>query len=87
MTPKAKPVLHGKHWVAVTGKPLAATAGAMTFTRGGNAVVPTGPVENGRQSFDLYRCPEAQGDGGAEGDGEASPVSTEHFDVREQVMR
>ena len=34
----AKPVLHGKHWVAVTGKPLAATAGSMTFTRGGNAV-------------------------------------------------
>ena len=34
----AKPVLHGKHWVAVTGKPLAATAGAMTFTKGGNAV-------------------------------------------------
>ncbi len=34
----AKPVLHGSHWVAVTGKPLAATAGAMTFTRGGNAV-------------------------------------------------
>ncbi len=34
----AKPVLHGKHWVAVTGKPLAATAGAMTFSRGGNAV-------------------------------------------------
>ncbi len=34
----AKPVLHGKHWVAITGKPLAATAGGMTFTRGGNAV-------------------------------------------------
>jgi len=33
-----KPVLHGKHWVAITGKPLAATAGAMVFTRGGNAV-------------------------------------------------
>ena len=33
-----KPVLHGRHWVAVTGKPLAATAGAMIFTRGGNAV-------------------------------------------------
>jgi gamma-glutamyltranspeptidase/glutathione hydrolase len=33
-----KPVLHGRHWVAITGKPLAATAGAMTFTRGGNAV-------------------------------------------------
>ena len=34
----AKPVLHGKHWVAITGKPLAATAGATIFTRGGNAV-------------------------------------------------
>jgi len=34
----AKPVLHGKHWVAITGKPLAATAGAMTFQKGGNAV-------------------------------------------------
>ncbi len=33
-----KPVLHGNHWVAITGKPLAATAGAMTFARGGNAV-------------------------------------------------
>jgi gamma-glutamyltranspeptidase/glutathione hydrolase len=33
-----KPALHGKHWVAITGKPLAATAGAMTFSRGGNAV-------------------------------------------------
>jgi gamma-glutamyltranspeptidase/glutathione hydrolase len=33
-----KPKLYGKHWVAITGKPLAATAGAMTFARGGNAV-------------------------------------------------
>lgn len=33
-----KPVLHGQHWVAITGKPLAATAGAMIFQRGGNAV-------------------------------------------------
>jgi gamma-glutamyltranspeptidase/glutathione hydrolase len=33
-----KPVLHGRHWVAVTGKPLASTAGALTFARGGNAV-------------------------------------------------
>jgi gamma-glutamyltranspeptidase / glutathione hydrolase len=44
MTPRAnaqqtaKPVLHGKHWVAITGKPLAATAGAMMFQKGGNAV-------------------------------------------------
>ena len=33
-----KPPLHGRHWVAVTGKPLAATAGALIFARGGNAV-------------------------------------------------
>lgn len=33
-----KPVLHGAHWMAITGKPLAATAGALTFERGGNAV-------------------------------------------------
>jgi gamma-glutamyltranspeptidase/glutathione hydrolase len=33
-----RPPLHGKHWVAVTGKPLAATAGAMIFQQGGNAV-------------------------------------------------
>ena len=33
-----KPPLHAKHWIAITGKPLAATAGAMMFQRGGNAV-------------------------------------------------
>jgi gamma-glutamyltranspeptidase/glutathione hydrolase len=33
-----KPPLHGRHWVAVTGKPLGATAGAMIFQKGGNAV-------------------------------------------------
>lgn len=33
-----KPILHGKHWVAITGKPMAATAGAMMFMKGGNAV-------------------------------------------------
>ena len=33
-----KPVLHGAHWVAITGKPLGATAGAMIFQKGGNAV-------------------------------------------------
>ena len=33
-----KPVLHGRHWVAITGKPLAATAGAGIFQKGGNAV-------------------------------------------------
>ncbi len=34
----AKPPLHAKHWIAITGKPLAATAGALMFARGGNAV-------------------------------------------------
>jgi gamma-glutamyltranspeptidase/glutathione hydrolase len=33
-----KPVLHGRHWVAITGKPMAATAGSMMFHKGGNAV-------------------------------------------------
>ncbi|MEI8141584.1 MAG: gamma-glutamyltransferase [Chitinophagia bacterium] len=33
-----KPPLHGKDWVAITGKPLAATAGSMVFQKGGNAV-------------------------------------------------
>src|ERR671910_3814256 len=33
-----KPALHGQNWVAVTGKPLAATAGARIFMKGGNAV-------------------------------------------------
>lgn len=33
-----KPPLHGKNWMAITGKPLAATAGAQLFERGGNAV-------------------------------------------------
>ena len=34
----ARPPLHGRHWIAITGKPLAATAGAMMFQQGGNAV-------------------------------------------------
>lgn len=33
-----KPTLYGRHWVAVTGKPIAATAGARIFIKGGNAV-------------------------------------------------
>lgn len=33
-----KPVLHAKHWLAITGKPLGATAGAKIFNQGGNAV-------------------------------------------------
>ena len=37
-SPTHKPVLYGRHWVAITGKPLGATAGAKIFERGGNAV-------------------------------------------------
>jgi gamma-glutamyltranspeptidase / glutathione hydrolase len=33
-----KPVIHGKNWMAITGKPLAASAGAMIFQQSGNAV-------------------------------------------------
>lgn len=33
-----KPLLYGKNWVAITGKPIAATAGAKIFFDGGNAV-------------------------------------------------
>lgn len=33
-----KPPLHAKHWLAITGKPLSATAGAIIFEKGGNAV-------------------------------------------------
>ena len=33
-----KPPLHAKDWIAITGKPLGATAGAMIFQKGGNAV-------------------------------------------------
>src|SRR5205823_6596033 len=30
--------LHAKNWMAITGKPLSANAGAMIFQQGGNAV-------------------------------------------------
>jgi len=33
-----KPPLYGQHWMAVTGKPIAASAGARIFQQGGNAV-------------------------------------------------
>lgn len=33
-----KPMLYGNSWMAITGKPMAATAGSMIFQQGGNAV-------------------------------------------------
>ena len=37
-TTTQRPPLHGRHWMAITGKPLGATAGAMAFQKGGNAI-------------------------------------------------
>ena len=36
--PTEKPALHARHWLAITGKPLSATAGAQIFAKGGNAI-------------------------------------------------
>ena len=36
--PTQKPMLYGSNWMAITGKPMAATAGSMIFQQGGNAV-------------------------------------------------
>ncbi len=36
--PTEKPPLHARHWLAITGKPLSATAGAQIFAKGGNAI-------------------------------------------------
>jgi gamma-glutamyltranspeptidase/glutathione hydrolase len=33
-----KPPLHARNWMAITGKPLSANAGAIIFTQGGNAI-------------------------------------------------
>jgi gamma-glutamyltranspeptidase/glutathione hydrolase len=33
-----KPILHAKEWLAITGKPLGASAGAKIFNQGGNAI-------------------------------------------------
>src|SRR3954462_4926362 len=39
-----KPPLHGSHWMAGTGKPLGATAGAIIFQEGGNPVDAAGAM-------------------------------------------
>ena len=54
-----KPVLHGKHWLAITGKPLAATAGAMTFQKGGNAVDAACAMLAATTHHVRHRCPGA----------------------------
>lgn len=36
--PTQKPILHAKEWLAITGKPLGASAGAQIFIKGGNAI-------------------------------------------------
>ena len=52
-----KPPLHARHWLAVTGKPLAATAGAMMFQKGGNAVdAATAMLAAGCTMWDTLGC-------------------------------
>jgi gamma-glutamyltranspeptidase / glutathione hydrolase len=52
-----KPPLHAKHWLAITGKPLSATAGAMMFQKGGNAVDATAAMlAAGCTMWDTLSC-------------------------------
>ncbi|MDF2770524.1 MAG: gamma-glutamyltransferase, partial [Geminicoccaceae bacterium] len=52
-----KPTLHARHWLAVTGKPLSATAGAMMFQKGGNAVdVAAAMLAAGCTMWDTLGC-------------------------------
>ena len=52
-----KPPLHAEHWLAVTGKPLSATAGALIFAKGGNAVDATAAMlAAGCTMWDTLSC-------------------------------
>lgn len=52
-----KPPLHAKHWLAITGKPLSATAGAMMYQKGGNAVDATAAMlAAGCTMWDTLSC-------------------------------
>jgi gamma-glutamyltranspeptidase/glutathione hydrolase len=52
-----KPPLHAAHWLAITGKPLSATAGALVFARGGNAVDATAAMlAAGCTMWDTLSC-------------------------------
>src|SRR3954466_5382008 len=52
-----KPPLHARHWLAITGKPLSATAGAMMFPKGGNAVHATAAMlAAGCTMWDTLSC-------------------------------
>src|SRR5678810_449320 len=52
-----KPPLHATHWLAITGKPLSATAGAMMFQKGGNAVDATAAMlAAGCTMWDTLSC-------------------------------
>jgi len=52
-----KPPLHAEHWLAITGKPLSATAGALIFSKGGNAVDATAAMlAAGCTMWDTLSC-------------------------------
>ncbi len=86
----SKPVLHGRDWVAITGKPLAATAGALIFERGGNAMdaavamlaatcVMTDSLHFGGETQTLVFDPEANQVFGVNGMGHAYTGATPEF--------
>src|SRR5881394_4081933 len=55
--PTEKPPLHARHWLAITGKPLSATAGALVFAKGGNAVDATAAMlAAGCTMWDTLSC-------------------------------
>src|ERR1043166_7979763 len=52
-----KPPLHARNWMAITGKPLSANAGAMIFGKGGNAVdAAAAMLAAGCPLWDTLRC-------------------------------
>src|SRR5438094_2605739 len=52
-----KPPLHAEHWLAITGKRLSATAGALIFSKGGNAVDATAAMlAAGCTMWDTLSC-------------------------------
>ena len=57
LAPTAKPPLHASHWLAITGKPLSATAGSLIFAKGGNAVdAATAMLAAGCTMWDTLSC-------------------------------
>ena len=85
-----KPVIHARDWVAITGKPLGATAGALIFAQGGNAMdaacamlatvcVMTDSLHWGGETQSLVYDPQANKVFGVNGMGHAYTGATPEF--------